>query len=100
MFTLLLSKSRKAIVVYDSLFEPKSFDFERDESIVTVVLRMIDRGKADIRFCLFCLFCFFCFFTFSFSLDAYPITQVLTGKSHLSLLSDPQRKLRSYFFGP
>ena len=83
--------------MYDSLFEPKSFDFEREESIVTVVVRMIDRGKADSRFCLFC---FVFFFTFSFSLDATPITQDLTGKSHLSLLSDPQRKLRSYFFGP
>ena len=46
--------------MYDSLFEPKSFDFEREESIVTVVVRMIDRGKADSRFCLFCfVFCFF-----------------------------------------
>ena len=62
MFTLLLSKSRKAIVVYDSLFEPKSFDFERDESIVTVVLRMIDRGKADRRFCLFCFVLLLLFF--------------------------------------
>ena len=84
--------------MYDSLFEPKSFDFEREESIVTVVVRMIDK-KADSRFCLFCFVLFF-FFTFSFSLDATPITQDLTGKSHLSLLSDPQRKLRSYFFGP
>ena len=55
IFTLLLEKSRKVIVVYDSLFEPKSFDFEREESIVTVVLRMIDRKKANSFF-----------FTFSF----------------------------------
>ena len=88
--------------MYDSLFEPKSFDLKREGSIVTVVLRMIDRGKADSRFCLFCFFLLLLLFfvTFSFSLDASPITQVLSGKSHLSLLSDPQRKLRSYFFGP
>ena len=55
--------------MYDSLFEPKSFDFERDESIVTVVLRMIDRGKADSRFCLFC---FVCLFVCLFSLSLFP----------------------------
>ena len=55
--------------MYDSLFEPKSFDLKREGSIVTVVLRMIDRGKADSRFCLFCffvvvvvVFCHFLFF--------------------------------------
>ena len=41
--------------MYESLFEPKSFDFEREESIVTVAVRMIDRGKANSFF-----------FTFSF----------------------------------
>ena len=51
--------------MYDSLFEPKSFDFEREESIVTVVVRMIDRGKADSRFCLFC-------FVFFFSISLFP----------------------------
>ena len=70
--------------MYDSLFEPKSFDFEREESIVTVVLRMIDRGKANSFF-----------FHLFFSLSASPINQVVTGKSHLSLLSNPQKKLRS-----
>ena len=46
------------IVECDSLFEPKSFDVEREESIVAVVLRMIDSGKADSRFCLFWFFFF------------------------------------------